>query len=82
MRAPELVQHIRLQGEFTSTHERCMSYILYGLAISLAYRSGEEGGNFLVQMISTCLRYAWGVSQQPVILPGEQQLSRLRMAIL
>jgi hypothetical protein len=26
------------------------------LAISLAYPSGEEGVNFLVQMISTCLR--------------------------
>ncbi len=24
---------------------------------SLAYPSGEEGGKFLVQMISTCLRY-------------------------
>jgi hypothetical protein len=29
------------------------------LAISLDYPSGEEGGNFLNQMISTCLRYAY-----------------------
>jgi hypothetical protein len=27
----------------------------YGLAISLAYPCGEEGGILLVQMISTCL---------------------------
>jgi len=27
-----------------------------GLAISLAYPSGEEGGILIVQMISTCLR--------------------------
>jgi hypothetical protein len=27
------------------------------MAKSLAYPSGEEGGNFLVQMISTCLHY-------------------------
>jgi hypothetical protein len=27
------------------------------LAIPLVYPSGEEGSNFLVQMISTCLRY-------------------------
>ncbi len=39
--------------------ERCMSWISYGLAVSLAYPSGEEEGNFLVQMISTCLRYAY-----------------------
>ncbi len=49
----ELVQYFRLQGEFTSAQERCISYIWYGLAVSLAYPSGEEGGNFLVQMIST-----------------------------
>ncbi len=29
--------------------------IVGGLAISLAYPSGEERGNFPVQMISTCL---------------------------
>ncbi len=29
-----------------------MSYIWYGLATSLAYPSGEEGGNFLVQTIA------------------------------
>jgi hypothetical protein len=28
-----------------------MSQIGYGLATSLAYPSGEEGGNFLIQMI-------------------------------
>jgi hypothetical protein len=28
--------------------------------ISFAYPSGEEGGNLLVQMISTCLRCARG----------------------
>jgi hypothetical protein len=33
-----------------------MSQIWYGLAKSLAYPSGEEGGSFLVQMIFTCLR--------------------------
>ncbi len=33
---------------------------LNGLAISLAYPSGEEGGNFLIQMISACLRYRGG----------------------
>jgi hypothetical protein len=31
---------------------------LYGLAISLAYPSEEEGGILLVQMIPNCLRYA------------------------
>jgi DNA mismatch repair ATPase MutL len=31
-----------------------MSEIWYGLAVSLAYPSGEERGNFLVQMVSTC----------------------------
>jgi hypothetical protein len=36
-----------------------MSQIWYGLALSLVYPSGDEGGNFLVQMISTCLRYAY-----------------------
>ncbi len=34
-----------------------MSYIWYGMAVSLAYPSGNEGGNFILQMISTCLRY-------------------------
>ncbi len=31
------------------------------MATSLAYPSGEEGGNFLVQLISTCLRKGEGV---------------------
>ncbi len=51
---PELVQHVRLEGEFTSALERCLPLNWFGLAISLAYPSGEEGGNLLVQMISTC----------------------------
>jgi hypothetical protein len=37
---------------------------LIWLALSLSYPSGEEGGNFLVQMISTCVPSreggAWG----------------------
>jgi hypothetical protein len=32
-----------------------MSLIWYGLDVSLAYPSGEGGGNFLVHMICTCL---------------------------
>jgi hypothetical protein len=32
---------------------RCLILNLYGLAISLAYPSGEEGDNLLIQ-ISTC----------------------------
>ncbi len=42
------------QGEFASAQERC---IWYGLTVSLAYPSGEEGDNFLVEMIFTCRRY-------------------------
>ncbi len=34
-----------------------MSLIVKVWLKSLAYPSGEEGGKFLVQMISTCLRY-------------------------
>ncbi len=50
-----------------------INLILFGgLAISLAYLSGEEGGILLVQMISTCLCCAkWkgggGVQQHPVL---------------
>jgi hypothetical protein len=33
----------------------CVLITLYGLAESLFYPSGEEGGNFLVQLIYTCL---------------------------
>ncbi len=36
------------------------------MAIFTAYPSGEEGGNFLVQMIATCLRYAYGGGGHPV----------------
>jgi hypothetical protein len=52
---PELVQHFRLGGR--TAQERCMSKFDV-VWLNLAYPSGEEGGNFLVQMISTCLRYA------------------------
>jgi hypothetical protein len=54
---PELVQYFRLLGEFTSAQWRCVSLIVKVCLKSLAYPSGEEGGKFLVQMISTCLRY-------------------------
>ncbi len=46
-----------------------MPWIWYGLPQSFAYPSGEEGGNFLVQMIFTCLRYTSRkgvVSRRPV----------------
>ncbi len=62
---PELVQHFRLKGEFTSAQD------WYGLAVSLAYPSGEEGGSFLVQMISTCLPSRRGRGRRgrhPVVL--------------
>jgi hypothetical protein len=39
----ELVQHFRLLGEFTSAQQRRLTYILYGLALSLTYPSWEEG---------------------------------------
>ncbi len=35
---------------------RCLAFNLYGLAISLAYPSGEDRSIYLFQMISTCLR--------------------------
>ncbi len=54
---PELVQHFRLQGEFTSAQWRCITLIDEVWLKSLAYPSGEEGGKFHVQIISTCLRY-------------------------
>ncbi len=38
----------------------------YGLAISLAYPSGEEGGNLLVQKISTCRHEEGGGGRHPV----------------
>jgi hypothetical protein len=38
-------------------HVLNLIHVIYGLAISLAYPSGEEGGNFLVQMIFTCRPY-------------------------
>ncbi len=48
-----------------SSHRRksaaCTKFDM-GFAILLAYPSGEEGDNFLVQMIFTCRRYVywWG----------------------
>ncbi len=51
----KLVQHFRLK-EFTSAQELCLTFSLNGLAISLAYCSGEDGGNVFVQIICTyCL---------------------------
>jgi hypothetical protein len=50
---PELVQPFVYRGSVVHIGAR-------GLAKSLAlvaYPSGEDGGNFLVQMISTCLCY-------------------------
>jgi hypothetical protein len=41
-------------GELTSAQDRGLTEILYGLAASLAYPSGEKGGILLVKMISTC----------------------------
>jgi hypothetical protein len=42
---------------------------MYGLAIPLAYPSGEEGGTLLVQMISNCVHCAERKGgQDPVIL--------------
>ncbi len=38
----------------TSAQERCLTVNWYGLAVSLAYLSGEEVGILLFQMISTC----------------------------
>ncbi len=35
----------------------CITLIYEVWLKSLAYPSGEEGGKFLVQIISTCLRY-------------------------
>jgi hypothetical protein len=49
-RPSELVQHFRFKGEFASAQERCLTLNCYVLATSLAYPTGEEGGNLLVQM--------------------------------
>ncbi len=43
-----------LKGEFTSAQEHCLIQNWYSLAISLACPNGEERGNLIVQMISTC----------------------------
>jgi hypothetical protein len=61
---PELVQHqhFRLYGMFTSAQESCMvlNIIWFG---NIARQSQWGGGvNFLVQMISTCLRVEGGGS--------------------
>ncbi len=47
-------------GGVTSAQERCLTLNWYGLSISLAYPSEEEGGNLLVLMISTCCLGIWG----------------------
>ncbi len=62
-----------LEGEFTSAQGRSYTYNWYGLAISLAYRSGKKAGIVLVQMISTCLRgaYRWGGGSQHPVLDTE-----------
>jgi hypothetical protein len=51
----ELVSTFVNRGEFTSAQERCLTLNWYGLAISPAYPSGEEGGtrSLPVQIIST-----------------------------
>ncbi len=63
---PELVQHFRLLGEFTSAQERCISKMWYGLTVSLACPSGEEGGNFLIQMTSLEYRIEGGRGRHSV----------------
>ncbi len=56
-----------------------MSLIVKVWLKSLAYPSGEEGGKFFVQIISTCLRYTQrrgGVDPRPVGRPEfESRLS-------
>jgi hypothetical protein len=64
-----LVQHFRSIGGVHIGARALHVLNCYGLAISLAYLSGEEGGNFLVQVISTCLRYKYrkgGGGRHPV----------------
>jgi hypothetical protein len=52
----------------------------------LAYPSGEEGGNFLIQQIFTCLttrRGEWGgASQQPMVLVSRDPWCRTRASVL
>ncbi len=55
----ELVQHFWLQYRGVHFGARTLFDInWYGLAISLSYPSGEEGGILQVQLISTCRRGA------------------------
>ncbi len=58
----DLVQHFRLLGEFTSTQERRLACNWYGLAISLAYPCGEEGGDLLVKrmILPAVAALRWG----------------------
>ncbi len=58
--------HLHLR-EFTSAQERCLTFILYGLAISLAYPSGGRG--VFYQLIPTCRRRlrGRGGGRHPVI---------------
>jgi hypothetical protein len=54
-----------------------LNFIWFGYIVGLS-QWGEERGNFLLQMISTCLPYAWGggrgVSQQPGGYKGVRRL--------
>jgi hypothetical protein len=54
---PELVQSFRFIGGVHIGTRVLHVLNLVWFAVSLAYPSGEEGGNFLVQVISTCLCY-------------------------
>jgi hypothetical protein len=50
---PELVQHLGVHIAARALH--VLNLIWFGgLAVLLAYPSRKEGGNFLVQIISTC----------------------------
>jgi hypothetical protein len=52
---PELVQHFHLKG---GVHIGARALHILNLRFGcIAYPSGEDRGNFLVQVIFTCLRY-------------------------
>ncbi len=52
----ELVHHFCLKVELTSAR-RCLIFNWYGLAITLAHPSGEEGG---ILFVPTCLQQCLG----------------------
>ncbi len=58
--------------------ERCLRFNLYGLAISLAYPSGEEGGILLLQMISTTGSLRGGAASCGSIFPLEPNSVNIR----